>query len=267
MKKLQELEIRVAQLEKQSAAVSGSVHWVRNPDYLPDFGFGNDNLHSSRVADLDPPLGSEADPCFILERAKNNGASIAEVQYVKEVLEDLPLVDHEESGRRGLADIPRSDKNKFYRLTYKRRERERVNFEPITFGKKKRKMDVNITGFTLSKHAQFRMDLRGITVRQVEDVLRNWQKTHRVKAEELKQKAMKNREDHDRLLSDLDAFGNMLSYEERMGQFEVLREYHKGMEINHKFNNVFVGFVPQRDGTVDIKTVFNLKREDETFNC
>ena len=191
------------------------------------------------------------------------------MQYVKDVLEGLPLVNHEDSGRKGLKDIPHSDKKKFYGLTYKRRERERVNFEPILYGKgkKKRKLEVNIKGFTLSKHAQFRMDLRGVTVEQVEAVLRHWQKTHRVSAEKDKEKAMKNREMHDQLQSDLDQYGSMLSYEERSKQYDALDKYHKGMEINHKFGGVFVGFVPQRDGTVDIKTVFNLKREDEPFNC
>ena len=171
------------------------------------------------------------------------------------------------SGRRGLGDIPKRHKSKFYRLTYPRRIKEDVSLEPV--GKGRKKTTINITGFTLSSHAQFRMDQRGVTVDDIEKVLRDWQRKWRKanKAQELKEQAMKMKEEHDALQEHIRLFESTLSYEGVREMYTKLREYNTGMEINHKFEGTFVGFVPQRDGTVDIKTVFNLRREDADFNC
>lgn len=219
-----------------------------------------------RLADLRPGLGTQ-DPCYILERAKKNKADISQVQYVKEVLEDLPLLTHE-SGRVGLGDIP-SEERDFYRLTYRTRQKEDVSSDPIPYGKgNKRLLPINITGFTLSQHAQFRMDLRGVTVQDIEEVLRHWQKVNRAmgEAERLKGLAMKSREDHDKLKDQMSFLKKTLSGSEIRDLYQKLRDYKKGMEINHKYKGIFVGFVPQSDGTVDIKTVFNEKNSDQLFS-
>lgn len=219
-----------------------------------------------KLSDLNPPLGSQNEPCYILERARNNGANIPEVNFVKEVLENLPMKNHS-SGRRGLGDIPRRDKRDFYRLTYPKRLKEDVSLEPVGRGRKK--TTINITGFTLSSHAQFRMDQRGVNVDDIEMVLRDWQRKWRKanKAQELKEQAMQMKEEHDALQKNIRLFEKTLSSEGVREMYSKLKEYNTGMEINHKFDGTFVGFVPQRDGSVDIKTVFNLRKEDEKFNC
>ena len=225
-----------------------------------------------RLADLRPGLGTQ-DPCYILERAKKNKADIAQVQYVKDVLENLPIVNHS-SGRSGLADIPNADREEWYGMTYPRRLKERVENDTIEWGKgrRKRKLKVNIPHMTFSSHAQFRMDLRGVSVKQVEDVVMHWHKIHRGhgEAERLKEVAMQNKAMHDEIKKQLDYFYRTLTVEDYQKQKDDMRRYNRGMEINHEFNGVFVGFVPQKDGSVDIKTVFNLNKEDQpytTYDC
>jgi hypothetical protein len=222
-----------------------------------------------RLADLNPGLGTQ-DPCFVLDRAKNNGADIAQVGYVKEVLEDLPFVNHP-SGRSGLADIPSSEREGWYGMTYPRRMKQRVENDTIEWGKgkRKRRLKVNIPHMTFSSHAQFRMDQRGVTVKQVEAAVMHWHKIHRGhgEAERLKEIAMQNREKHDEIKEQLDYFYRALTRDEYQKQKDDMRKYNRGMEINHEFGGVFVGFVPQKDGSVDIKTVFNLSQKDQPYNC
>ena len=229
-----------------------------------------------RQADLNPGLGQQDDPCSILERAKNRGADIDELRYVKDVLEGLRIVQHD-SGRSGLEDIPNSDRDDWYGMTYPRRLKERVEGEEIAYGKnKKRKLPVNIPHLTYSRHAQFRMDLRGVTVKQVEDVVKHWHTQNAVMREgmrdydRLKQIAMTNKEDHDAIRENLAWFENTLSRTDLKKQKDDMRRLNREMEINHKYMGVFVGFVPQRDGSVDIKTVFHLNKKDESYssyNC
>lgn len=225
-----------------------------------------------RLADLKPGLGTK-EPCYILERAKKNKADIEQVQYVKDVLENLPVVNHS-SGRSGLADIPNSEREEWYGMTYPRRLKERVENDTIEWGKgkRKRRLKVNIPHMTFSSHAQFRMDQRGVTVKQVEAVVMHWHKIHRGhgEAERLKEVAMQNKELHDEIKQQLDYFYRTLSRDEFMKQKADMRRYNRGMEINHEFGGVFVGFVPQKDGSVDIKTVFNLNQQDQpysSYNC
>lgn len=224
-----------------------------------------------RLADLTPGLGTQ-DPCSVLERAVNNGADIPKVRYVKDVLEGLPLVQHE-SGREGLADIPTRERNEWYGATYPRRLNEKVKSEDLQYGKgKRKKLRVNIPHITYSRHAQFRMDLRGVTMEQVVAVVMHWHKQNQAynRSEELKEVAMQNKEKHDSIQEQLDYFYRILSRADFNKQKSDMKKYNRGMEINHEFNGVFVGFVPQRSGSIDIKTVFNLKKEDQpysTYNC
>jgi hypothetical protein len=226
-----------------------------------------------RLADLRPFGLGQQGPCSVLDRAKNNGADIAQVVYVKDVLENLPVVNHS-SGRSGLADIPNAEREEWYGMTYPKRLKERVENDTIEWGKgkRKRRLKVNIPHMTFSSHAQFRMDLRGVTVKQVEDVVMHWHKIHRGhgEAERLKEVAMQNKAMHDEIKQQLDYFYRTLNVDDYQKQKDDMRRYNRGMEINHEFNGVFVGFVPQRDGSVDIKTVFNLNNEDQpysSYNC
>ena len=228
-----------------------------------------------RLADLRPfGLGQGSNgPCSVLDRAKNNGADIEEVKYVKDVLEDLNVSTHS-SGRSGLEDIPKAEREEWYGMTYPRRLKERVEKDTIEWGKGKRKrtLKVNVPHMTFSRHAQFRMDQRSVTVKQVEAVVMHWHKAHRGygEAERLKEIAMQNREMHDEIKQQLDYFYKTLSRAEFTKQKADMRRYNRGMEINHQFGGVFVGFVPQRDGSVDIKTVFNLNKADQPYrnlNC
>ena len=222
--------------------------------------------------DLSPGLGTQ-DPCYIIQRAVDNGADIPKARYVKDVLEDLGVVNHS-SGRSGLADIPTRERDEWYGMTYPKRLKERVENDTIEWGKgkRKRRLKVNIPHMTFSSHAQFRMDLRGVTIEQVEAVVMHWHKKHRGhgEAERLKEIAMQNREKHDEIKEQLDYFYRALTREEYQKQKSDMRKYNRGMEINHEFGGVFVGFVPQKDGSVDIKTVFNLNKEDQpysSYNC
>ena len=225
-----------------------------------------------RQADLNPGLGTADDPCSVLQRAVNNGASIPKVRYVKDVLEDLPVVTHQESGRKGLKDIPRGERDDWYGLTYPRRLRETVEGEEIAYGKgNKRKLPVNIPHLTYSRHAQFRMDLRGVTMKQVEAVVKHWHTQKRRVVEgmadydRLKETAMKNKEEHDLIRDNLEWLENQLRPDEIKKMKDDLRRLNREMEINHNYMGVFVGFVPQRDGSIDIKTVFHLKKSDKPY--
>ena len=230
-----------------------------------------------RQADLRPfGLGEQDDPCSILERAKNNNKDIDELRYVKEVLEDLRIVQHD-SGRSGLQDIPNSDRNDWYGMTYPNRLKERVEGEEIAYGKKnRRKLPVNIPHLTYSQHAQFRMDLRGVTMKQVEAVVKHWHTQNALVKEgmrlydQLKEVAMTNKEEHDAIRDNLKYLERTLSPADFKKQKDDMRRLNREMEINHKYMGVFVGFVPQRDGSIDIKTVFNLKKSDKpysSYNC
>ena len=228
-----------------------------------------------RQADLTPGLGTQ-DPCIILERAKNNKADIDELRYVKDVLEDLNVVTHQDSNREGLEDISNRDRNDWYGLTYPRRLRERVEGEEIVYGKNNKKIPVNIPHITYSQHAQFRMDLRGVTMKQVEAVVKHWHTQNALVVEgmrdydRLKEIAMTNKEKHDEIKANWEWFERTLSRDQLKKQMDDMRRRNREMEINHKYMGVFVGFVPQRDGSVDIKTVFNLKKEDQLYskyNC
>tara|TARA_A100001388_G_scaffold272599_1_gene253164 strand:- start:5272 stop:6009 length:738 start_codon:yes stop_codon:yes gene_type:complete len=241
--KLNELRVRVARLERQAGD-------------LKPFG-----------------LGKQDDPCSILQRAKNNNKDIDELRYVKDVLEGLPIVQHD-SGRSGLADIPNRDRDDWYGMTYPRRLKKRILSDEVTWGKGKRKktLKVNIPHITYSRHAQFRMDLRGVTMDQVEDVVMHWHKKNRAygEAERLKEVALQNKEKHDSIQEQLNYFYRTLSRADFQKQKDDMRRYNRLMEINHDFNNIFVGFVPQSDGSIDIKTVFHLKKSDKPFssyNC
>lgn len=228
-----------------------------------------------RLADLRPfGLGQGSNgPCSILDRAKNNGADIPKIRYVKDVLENLDITTYGASGRSGLEDIPNSERNDWYGATYPRRLKERVEGEEIAYGKKNRKkLPVNIPHLTYSQHAQFRMDLRGVTTKQVEAVVKHWH-TKKALVEEgirqydkLKEIAMVNKEKHDAIQENLDYLQTILSPADFKKQKADMRKYNRGMEINHDYMGVFVGFVPQRDGSIDIKTVFNLKKSDEPYS-
>ena len=229
-----------------------------------------------RLADLKPGLGTK-DPCVILERAVNNGVDIPSVKYVKKVLEGLNVVTHQDSGRKGLEDIPDIDRNDWYGKTYPYRLKEKVEGEVITYGKKnKKKIPVNIPHLTYSQHAQFRMDLRGVTMEQVEAVVKHWHTRNAVVEEGMrlydrkKEVAMKNKEEHDALRDNLKYLQTILSPADFQKQKADMRKFNRGMEINHDYLGVFVGFVPQRDGSIDIKTVFDLNKEDSpytSYNC
>ena len=261
-KRVQE-ELLIDYLKKNKSAREEWSRWFSGEDM-------------NKRADLSPGLGSK-DPCFILERAVNNGANIPKVRYVKEVLEDLDVVTHQESGRKGLKDIPKRDRNDWYRLTYPRRLKERVEGEEITYGKGgRKKLPVNIPHLTYSQHAQFRMDLRGVTVEQVEAVVKHWHTQQKKVVEgirdydRLKEIAMTNKEEHDSIRDNLDWLENQLRPDEIKKMKDDMRRLNREMEINHEYMGVFVGFVPQRDGSIDIKTVFDLKKEDKpysSYNC
>jgi len=109
-------------------------------------------------------------------------------------------------------------------------------------------------------------------MKQVVAVVMHWHKQKKAygEAERLKEIAMQNKEKHDSIQDQLDYFYRTLSRVDFKKQKDDMRKYNRGMEINHDFNGVFVGFVPQRDGSIDIKTVFNLKKEDKpysSYNC
>ena len=222
--------------------------------------------------DLSPGLGTK-DPCYIIQRARDNGADIPKAQYVKDVLEDLEIVTYGESGRSGLEDIPSSERNDWYGATYPRRLKDRVEGDEIAYGKGgKKKLPVNIPHLTYSQHAQFRMDLRGVTMKQVEAVVKHWHTQNAMVREgirdydKLKEIAMTNKEEHDAIRDNLDYLEGYLSPAEFRKQKADMKRYNRMMEINHKYMGVFVGFVPQRDGSIDIKTVFNLKKDDEPYS-
>jgi hypothetical protein len=229
-----------------------------------------------RLADLRPGLGTK-DPCYIIQRAVNNRADIPKTRYVKDVLEDLDLVTYGASGRSGLEDIPSRDRDDWYGLTYPRRLKERVEGEEITYGKGgKKKLPVNIPHLTYSQHAQFRMDLRGVTVEQVEAVVKHWHTQQKRVVEgmrdydRLKEISMKNKDEHDLIRDNLNWLKNTLQPDEIEKMKNDMRRLNREMEINHKYMGVFVGFVPQKDGSIDIKTVFDLKKSDQPYrgyNC
>ena len=120
-----------------------------------------------KQADLNPPLGTK-EPCYVVERARR--ADIPQRQKIKEILRGLKRVNHD--GVSMLKDIPRSEGSFFYRLTYPKLLVERASDQPLS--KKGRKP--LITAFELNNHTQWRMDIRGITVRDIELVLRDYQK-------------------------------------------------------------------------------------------
>lgn len=122
-----------------------------------------------RQADLNPPLGSQPPCTSVMERAKSNGAGIDDLIWVKNTLNELPLYSSPE-GVKMLKDVKRRDSNRFYRMTYPRPLIEESSSTPI----KKRKPFIE--AFEINAHTQFRMDLRGITVRHIDLALRDFQK-------------------------------------------------------------------------------------------
>jgi hypothetical protein len=208
-----------------------------------------------KLADLSPPLGTQ-DSCYSLERAKKNNASIVDLAFIKEILNDLKMEGKMEEGHTGLKDVSKKYRSKFYKLTYPKKVVEQTSSKPI--GKGRRKTTPMITSFTLTAHAQFRMDHRGVTVDQVENVLRNWQLSNRQSIDKIKEKAYES-EDH---------FNDYRELKHRSDEDEAkMREHYLNMSLSHKADGVFVGFVPKRDGSVVVKTVFNLRKPDEPFKC
>ena len=122
-----------------------------------------------RQADLNPPLGSNPNSCVTLDRAKNNGADISELRWVKNTLNDLPLAPSSH-GVQMLKDVSRRDSKNFYRMTYPRPLLEESDRTKI------KKREPYIEAFQISSHTQFRMDLRGVTVRHIDLALRDFQK-------------------------------------------------------------------------------------------
>ena len=113
-------------------------------------------------------------------------------------------------------------------------------------------------------------------MKQVEAVVKHWHTQNALVVEgmrdydRLKEIAMTNKEKHDEIKANWEWFERTLSRDQLKKQMDDMRRRNREMEINHKYMGVFVGFVPQRDGSVDIKTVFNLKKEDQLYskyNC
>ena len=206
-----------------------------------------------KLADLNPPLGSNPEPCeAVIERAQNNRADIEEVRYITNMLEDLPVVQN--SGVGMLKDVSSRDRKKFYSMTYPR---------PITeksMDAKIRKREPFIQGFQISGHTQFRMDVRGITVRHIDLALRDFQKrgdsVSRLNFATEAEGAWQE--------------GNNWGVDRR----ELDARYGENKKIMHEAKvggkNLTVWFVPmKRKGgrVVSIKTVFWTGESDSKINC
>ena len=206
-----------------------------------------------RLADLNPPLGSNPNPCgAVIDRAMNQGADIDEVMYVKDVLEDLPLVQN--SGVRMLKDVGGRNKKKFYSMTYPRPLTENSMDDKI------KKREPFIRGFQISSHTQFRMDVRGITVRHIDLALRDFQK----RGDSVR-----------RLDSATEAEGAWQEGNDwGLNRVELDERYAEAKKIMHEAKVggkvLTVWFVPmkRRGGrVVSIKTVFWAGESDSKINC
>lgn len=126
-----------------------------------------------KLADLSPGLGTQKNPCYVLERAKNNPrVKIDDLNWVKSKLDELEIKTID--GVSALEDVAVEDRRRFYRMTYPGGMLwEMTNEKPI--GKKKRRRAPFIKKFELLQHTQFRMDLRSIEVKQIDDALRTFQ--------------------------------------------------------------------------------------------
>ena len=160
-----------------------------------------------RQADLSPPLGRD-NPCDIITRAE---------KQLRDPLKSR-VINNLEDGR----ELSRDENSALYKTFI-----EQGPGGPIT------KM-------RLSPHAQYRMDLRGIDVEELRDVLNRW-----VKSVE-KMKASQSR-----------------AYMEMMQEFEATGR------IKHKDprTNIFVAFTPSGNGTADIITVMVKGKEDPVLRC
>lgn len=160
----------------------------------------------NRKADLNPPLGH--DPCDIITRAENQ---------LREPLKSR-VIDGLEDGR----ELTRDENSALYKTFI-----EQGPGGPIT------KM-------RLSPHAQYRMDLRGISVKEIQTILNKW-----IKSVE-KMKASQSR-----------------AYAELMQSFQATGK------IQHKDpqSNILVVFAPSGNGTADIITVMVKGEKDPHLQC
>ena len=205
-----------------------------------------------RLADLNPPLGSNDDPCeAVLQRAVNRGADIRGVSWIREQMNNLPVSQSHGVGM--LKDVGR-DRKKFYSMTYPRPLTERSSDTPI----KKRKPFIK--AFQISGHTQFRMDVRGITVKHIDFALRDFQKRG-------------------------DSVGRMDSATEAEGAWQEGNDwgvdkrkldemYGEAKKVKHECKiggrNLTIWFIPmkRRGGqVVSIKTVFWSGESDPTLDC
>ena len=126
-----------------------------------------------KLADLSPGLGTQNNPCYVLERAKQNPrVKIDDLAWVKSKLDELKVKNID--GVSALEDVPKEDRRRFYKMTYPDGMLwEKANESDI--GKKRRKRKPFIKKFEILQHTQFRMDLRSIKVKQIDDALRHFQ--------------------------------------------------------------------------------------------
>ncbi len=101
---------------------------------------------SLHLADKSPPLGVPGGPCQVTQRIRD---SVRNPTLQKELLEDI------EKNK----DLSNPDANKVYTFEVERGQ-----------GIAKR--------ITISPHAQYRMDLRGVSVRQVQDAIQSLSKLY-----------------------------------------------------------------------------------------
>lgn len=145
--------------------------------------------HLEKIADLSPPLGSSSDPCIVVDRAKKRVRDEDGIQEIKNILKEMKLTQKGDTKTLALTDLDDNTRMyNFYRQTY---YRPIIHVcKPDTIGSGRKKTDPLITHIEISPHTQFRMDVRGITVHQVEEALRNYQASSFSKRDEL-EKAFK----------------------------------------------------------------------------
>lgn len=160
----------------------------------------------SRRADLSPPLGHN--PCDIITRAERQLRDPLKSRVINEL----------EDGR----ELSKQDNSALYKTFI-----EQGPGGPIT------KM-------RLSPHAQYRMDLRGIDVEELRDVLNRW-----VKSVE-KMKASQSRQ-----------------------YMEIMQNFEATGRITHQDprTNIKIVFTPSGNGTADIITVMVKGKEDPVLRC
>lgn len=130
--------------------------------------------HLEKIADLNPPLGHSNDPCIVVDRAKKRTRDEESLQEIKNVLREMRLMQKGDYGALALTDLSDGRRMKdFYRNTY----RKTITHEcsPNIIGGGRKRTVPLITHIEISPHTQFRMDIRGITIEEVEKAIRNYQ--------------------------------------------------------------------------------------------